>query len=101
VDDALASIRVPLAPAAFEAARRRFIYHILSDSETPAAQADTYGWYAVEGDPAYAPGEDGMAGRYLSAAEALTPAFVAATAAKYLNRPGASVTLAPAAPVAK
>jgi predicted Zn-dependent peptidase len=101
VDGALAAIRTPLAPAAFEAARRRFVYHILSDSETPAAQADTYGWYAVEGNPDYAPGEGGAAGRYLSAAAALTPAFVAATAAKYLDRPGASVTLAPAAPGAK
>jgi predicted Zn-dependent peptidase len=101
VDEALIAIRTPLAPAVFEAARRRFIYHILSDSETPAAQADTYGWYAVEGDPAYAPGEDGANGRYLSAAAALTPGFVASTAAKYLDRPGASVTLAPAAPGVK
>jgi predicted Zn-dependent peptidase len=101
VDEALSAIRRPLAPAAFEAARRRFVYHILSDSETPSAQADTFGWYAVEGDAAYAPIEGGSGGRYLSAAASLTPEYVAATAAKYLDRPGASVTLAPANPGAK
>jgi predicted Zn-dependent peptidase len=95
VDTALLAIRQPLAKAAFEAARRQFIYHILSDDETPSALADTYGWYAVEGNPEYAPGEGGGAGRYLAAAAALTPEFVAATAAKYLDRPGAAITVAP------
>ncbi|HEY5350709.1 MAG TPA: insulinase family protein [Candidatus Lustribacter sp.] len=97
VDAALLAIQRPLAAATFEAARRQFMYHILSDAETPGALADTYGWYAVEGDPGYAPGEGGPAGRYLSAAAALTPEFVAATAAKYLDRPGASITVKPAA----
>lgn len=97
VDAALAAIRRPMAPAAFEAARRKFIYHILSDAETPSTLADTYGWYAVEGNPAYAPGEGGPGGRYLSAAASLTPEFVAATAAKYLDRPGASIVIGPAA----
>ena len=86
-----------LDPVTFEAARRRFVYHILSDAETPSTLADTYGWYSVEGNPAYAPGEGGSAGRYLSAAAALTPEFVAATAAKYLDRPGATITVAPPA----
>jgi predicted Zn-dependent peptidase len=93
VTAALTAIRSPLSAAAFEAARHQFVYHILSDAETPAALADTYGWYAVEGNPTYAPGEGGTAGRYLSAAAALTPEFVAATAAKYLDRPGASITI--------
>ncbi len=97
VDAALLAIRHPLSAATFEAARRQFMYHILSDAETPSALADTYGWYAVEGDPGYAPGEGGTAGRYLSAAAALTPAFVAATAAKYLARPGAAITVEPPA----
>jgi predicted Zn-dependent peptidase len=96
VDAALLAIRRPLDPAAFEAARRQFVYHILSDAETPGALADTYGWYAVEGNPGYAPGEGGATGRYLSAAAALTPEFVAATAAKYLDRPGAAVDVQPA-----
>jgi predicted Zn-dependent peptidase len=94
VDDGLRAIQAPLTPAVFEAARRRFIYHILSDSGTPSTLADTYGWYAVEGDAAYAPGDAGMDGRYLAAAAALTPEFVAATAAKYLDRAGAAITLA-------
>lgn len=95
VDAALAAIRKPLAPAVFEAARKTFVYHILSDAETPSTLADTYGWYSVEGNPGYAPGEGGSTGRYLSAAATLTPAFVAATAAKYLDRPGASIAVDP------
>ena len=96
VDAALTTIRQPLDAATFSAARNQFIYHILSDGETPSALADTYGWYAVEGNASYAPGEDGTAGQYLAAAASLTPEFVAATAAKYLDRPGASITVVPA-----
>jgi predicted Zn-dependent peptidase len=94
VDSALLAIRKPLSPAAFAAARRQFVYHILSDAQTPAALADTYGWYAVEGNPQYAPGE-GADGKYFTAAAALTPDFVAATAAKYLSKPGAVINVAP------
>jgi predicted Zn-dependent peptidase len=94
VDEGLRAIRTPLAPADFEAARRRFVYHILSDSGTPSSLADTYGWYAVEGNAPYAPGDGGAGGRYFAAAAALTPEFVAATAAKYLDRAGAAITLA-------
>jgi predicted Zn-dependent peptidase len=101
VDSALAAIRRPLDVATFTAARNRFIYHILSDGETPSALADTYGWYAVEGNPAYTPGEGGVNGAYLAAARALTPDFVATTAAKYLDRPGAAITIVPAAGKAK
>lgn len=97
VDAALQAIRRPLSSAAFEAARHQFIYHILSDGETPAELADTYGWYAVEGNANYAPGEGGISGAYLSAANGLTPEFVAATAAKYLDRPGVSITVGPQA----
>jgi predicted Zn-dependent peptidase len=97
VDAALDAIRRPLDAAAFATARRQFLYHILSDAETPSALADTYGWYAVEGNPSYAPGEGGATGRYLSAAAALTPEFVAATAAKYLDRPGAAINVEPVA----
>jgi len=49
---ALVAIRRPLDAATFAAAQRQFVYHILSDAETPSALADTYGWYAVEGNPA-------------------------------------------------
>jgi predicted Zn-dependent peptidase len=95
VDAALQTIRRPLGNGAFEAARHQFIYHILSDGETPAELADTYGWYAVEGNAGYAPGEGGISGTYLRAANGLTPEFVAATAAKYLDRPGVSISVAP------
>lgn len=97
VDAALAAIRRPLDETTFIAARNQFVYHILSDGETPSALADTYGWYAVEGNAAYTPGEGGANGAYLAAAGALTPAFVAATAAKYLDRPGAVITIVPSA----
>jgi len=97
VNAALLAIRRPLEHAAFETARRQFIYHILSDDETVSALADTYGWYAVEGNPGYAPGEGGAAGRYLATASALTPEFVATTAAKYLDRPGAVISIDPGA----
>ncbi len=96
VDAALQTIREPLDATTFEAARQRFLYHILSDAATPATLSDTYGWYTVEGNPAYAPGEGGMSGHYLSAVMGLTPATVAAVAAKYLDAPGALVTVAPA-----
>jgi zinc protease len=90
----LAEIRKPLAPAVFERARRAFVYRLLSHAQTPDLIADNYGWYTVEGAAAYTPGEGGAGGRYLKAVAALTPAFVAATAATYLDRPGASVTVA-------
>ncbi len=93
---ALAAIRKPLAPADFDRARRAFVFRLLSHAETPDLIADNYGWYTVEGAPTYTPGDGGAKGRYLRAVAALTPAFVASTAAMYLDRPGASVTIAAA-----
>lgn len=95
IDAGLAGIQRPLNRAAFENARRAFVYHILSDEQTAGQLADTYGWYNVEGNPKYAPGEGGNAGAYLAAAAALTPDFVAATAARILSRPAAAVTVSP------
>jgi zinc protease len=100
VTAALLQMRTPLAPEVFERARRAFVYRLLSHAETPDLMADNYGWYAVEGNPAYAPGENGAQGRYFRAVDALTPAFVAATVTKYLSRPGAVVTVTPSAPPA-
>ena len=60
---------------------------------TPADVADTYGWYAVEGDAAYAPAEGGLGGRYFTLAAKLTPASVAQAAGRYLDGPPAVVTL--------
>jgi predicted Zn-dependent peptidase len=94
VTDALARVQKPLDAKTFAAARDAFVYHILSDIQTPGELADNFGWYAVEGNPDYAPGADGSRGRYFAAAASLTPEFVAQTVAKYLGRPGATVTLA-------
>lgn len=93
VDDGFAAIRTPLSPAAFEAARRTFVYHILSDGQTAAALADSYGWYGVEGAPAYAPDAAIDGGRYFAVAAALTPDDVARAAATYLARPAAAISM--------
>lgn len=95
VDAALAAIRKPLDAKAFDAARSAFVYHLLSDLQTPVELADNFGWYTVEGDPGYAPGIAGARGRYFSAARGLTAQYVASVAAKYLTAPGATVTFVP------
>jgi len=85
VQEQLERIKRPLTQSAFEAARRAFEYHVLSDAETPLAAADNFGWYAVEGDALYAPSDDGA--KYLQAAESLDPAYVARIAQQYLGTP--------------
>jgi len=59
VEQTIAGAAKPLAPPAFAAARSAFVYHLLDDMDTPSGVADTYGWYAVEGNAAYAPAEGG------------------------------------------
>ena len=93
VDRAVAGAATPMAPAAFAAARAGFVYRLLNDMETPEDLADTFGWYAVEGNPAYAPAEGGTSGRYFTLAAQLTPESVARAAAKYLGRPPVAVTV--------
>ncbi len=93
VEAAVAGAAKPMASARFAAARAAFVYHLLSELQTPAELADTYGWYTVEGDPAYAPAEGGATGRYFSLAAALTPEAVAAAVGRYLATPPAVVTL--------
>jgi predicted Zn-dependent peptidase len=95
LDDALVQIRKPLDKKTFDAARDVFVYHLLSDLQTPLQLADNFGWYSVEGNAAYAPGLAGAGGRYFAAAKSLTAEYVASVAAKYLTQPGATVTLAP------
>jgi predicted Zn-dependent peptidase len=95
VDDALASVRKRLDKGTFAAARDAFLYHMLSDIQTPGGMADTLGWYTVEGNQGYAPGAGGPSGRYFAVASSLNPAFVAATVNKYLDRPGAVVAVEP------
>jgi predicted Zn-dependent peptidase len=93
VEQTVAGAAMPMSVAAFEAARAAFVYRLLAAMGTPAEVADTYGWYAVEGDAAYAPAEGGLRGRYFSLAAALTPASVAQAAARYLAVPPAVVTI--------
>ncbi|MGH7330122.1 MAG: M16 family metallopeptidase, partial [Polyangiaceae bacterium] len=95
VDEALAAMRKPLDAKIFESARRQFEYHVTSDVSTPLSLADNFGWYASEGNAAYAPGADLMGGRYISSVRALTPKLVAETVQKYLSAPPATVTLEP------
>jgi predicted Zn-dependent peptidase len=90
---AVADAAKPMDPAAFAAARAAYTYRILASIETPSDQAGTYGWYSVEGDPAYAPAEGAPGGRYFGLAAALTPAGVAQTVARYLGPAPAVVTL--------
>ncbi len=85
---------IPLEAAAFAAAKRAFVTRILGDLSSPPSEADTLGWYAVEGNLPYAPGMGGTRGSYFANANALTAAFVAATARKYLGVAGALVTIA-------
>ncbi|MBV8150460.1 MAG: insulinase family protein [Candidatus Eremiobacteraeota bacterium] len=92
IDAALAALRTPIGETEFARARAEFEYHVLSDVSTPLALADDFGWYASEGNVAYAPGADPNSGRYAQAIRALTPRFVAATAAKYLEAAPAVVT---------
>jgi zinc protease len=89
-----AAAATPMAGPAFEAARAGFVYRLLGNMESPAEIADTYGWYTVEGDPAYAPAEGGLQGRYFTLAAKLTPASVAQAAARYLAAPPGVVTFA-------
>jgi predicted Zn-dependent peptidase len=93
IDDGLAAARKPLDARTFGAALEAFEYHLLSDLQTPTEMADNFGWYAVEGNAAYAPGANDENGAYFKAAGSLTPEFVAATVQKYLGKAPVSVTL--------
>lgn len=85
VADAVSALRRPMDGARFAAARAAFEYRILSETQTPMSRADNYGWYAAEGDAGYAPASG--SGEYERALQALDPAFVAQTVAKYLQHP--------------
>ncbi len=87
---ALTAMAQPLDAATFAAARNAFVYHLLSESDTPNARADNLGWYSAEGNPAYAPA--GATSRYVQIAQALDPQFVASVAKKYLMK-GVTVRL--------
>lgn len=82
---AAASMTKPLDQKTFDAARNAFEYHILSQTQTPAARADNFGWYAAEGNAGYAPGDKSQ--QYAKAVESLDPGYVAEVARKYLQNP--------------
>lgn len=81
----VAAMASPMDPAAFAAAREAFLYHIASDTQTPPEQADNLGWYFVEGNAAYAPGDAGRA--YARAVGDLDPQYVAQVVRRYLANP--------------
>lgn len=85
VVDAVQALEQPLAPAAFAAAREAFLYHLAADAQTPDEQAANLGWYATEGNAAYAPSSEQSA--YWKAARSLDAAYVASVVKKYLARP--------------
>ena len=94
IEAGVTMMQAPLPAASFGSALIAFRYHLLRDLQTPGELADNFGWYAVEGNPEYAPGANGDGGRYFRAIDMLTPDFVASVAAKYLGHP-AIVTLEP------
>jgi len=102
VDAAIDAMKAPLDERTFEQARLRFQYHVTSDVSTPLSLADNFGWYASEGDPAYAPGADLDGGRYMGAVRSLTPDYVADIVRKYLGvAPAVAQLTAPAPTAAK
>ncbi|HEV3157378.1 MAG TPA: insulinase family protein [Candidatus Baltobacteraceae bacterium] len=92
IDLALQTIQSPLAKTEFARARAAFAEHLLFDLQTPSEVADTFGWYTVEGNPTYAPGADGVRGRYFSAVNSLTPELVASVAKKYFGGKSSRIT---------
>ena len=85
VDDALQRMQQPLDAATFAAAREAFLYHLASDTQNPGEQADNLGWYASEGDAAYAPSN--VASSYWKNANDLDAGFVAAAVKRFLSNP--------------
>ncbi len=85
LDAITAMAQHPLDGHAFDAARSAFVYHILSQTQTPSSRADNFGWYAAEGNAAYAPGDESA--QYVQAAQSLDPAYVAGIVRKYLQHP--------------
>jgi hypothetical protein len=93
---ALASMQTPLDRATFESAVKAFAFHMASDLQSAPELSDNRGWYAVQGNPDYAPLAGGADGPYMKSLASLTPDFVAHVAATFLNGSGAVVTLRPA-----
>lgn len=82
---AVQAMAQPLDPATFAAAREAFLYHLAADTQTPQQQAANLGWYAAEGNAAYAPSSEQSS--YWKAARSLDPAYVASVVKQYLAHP--------------
>jgi predicted Zn-dependent peptidase len=95
IEAALAEMQKPLDQATFARALDAFTARISTDVQTAVEVSDNLGWYTVEGNPKYAPIPGTAPSEYFGVAASLTPAFVAATARKYLSRPAARVTFVP------
>jgi predicted Zn-dependent peptidase len=83
--DRLAAMERPLDAHTFAAAVEAFLYHVASDTQGPLERADNLGWYAVEGNAAYAPGD--ASEEYQRMARSLDPQFVADVVRRYLANP--------------
>ena len=83
--DAVSAMAQPLDAATFSKARKVFLYHIMSQIQTPVQRAGNAGWYTAEGNAQYAPGDP--SDTYLNAVNSLDPQFVAQIARTYLQHP--------------
>ena len=83
--EAVTGMSEPLSPKTFEAARKRFAYRLASDGATARGRADDAGWYAAQGDAAYAPGDP--SGTYLQSLASLDPVYVAQVVREFLIHP--------------
>jgi len=90
----LTAMEQPLDAHAFSAALEAFLYHVASDTETPITRSDNLGWYAVEGNPLYAPGD--ASEEYQRTARSLDPQYVAGMVRRYLANPVSIKLLVPA-----
>ncbi len=83
--NAVAALANPLDAKTFAAARAAFIYHLAVDTQLPIEQADNLGWYAAEGNGAYAPSDPSSS--YWQHANDLDAAYVASVVKQYLSHP--------------
>ncbi len=85
ITSAVEALATPMDRKTFDAAKNAFLYHIISQVQTPETRADNFGWYAAEGNLPYAPGD--ASGQYVEAAQALDPGYVAQIVREYLQHP--------------
>lgn len=81
---AIDAMTQPLDASTFAQAQTAFVFHIASDAQTALETAGDLGWYAAEGNAAYAPA--GSNERYVQIARSLDPQYVAQIAQRYLKK---------------